>query len=272
MKINKPILKTSLITIAILLVVTTLFSTLFCFIAPVKAANFCEEMGFSRLSEKLYYRDYKNNKSISSLFNSLKVNIEIGNNKNIVSRFEELNNNDNYNQFVDKFNEEVLNSSNSHLIKASLFNLNNYLNEKYLYAQIKLGRKSFDDIFNLAINDFFTTTSNIDFNNQGVYLLSVLIKNSNKDELSIKLKSEVDGKIVFNELNEYFSELYKYLSSNINSDAKTALKIALANRSIKVGYDILDICEFSSEFTANSQEINSNINKIMEYINGLLNE
>ena len=271
MKSNKIILITSLITVAVLIFISVLTFGIITLSAPNRMASFCYEIGLEKLSQKLYYKDYKKTDSINSLYSALSINIELKNSENIVYMFNELSSLNNYNKFVDEYNENVLQSGNSKLLKSTLYNLDNYLKEKYVDAKLNLKNQHLN-VFEYASRELFMANHNLSFNKQGAYLFSSLFKDEVLSIMAPMIKGEVDGKIVFDEIISYFNNLNQYLELNKNNTEDDVLKIAFANRIIKVGNDILTLCEYSEDFIADISGINNKIINLKNtYISGLIN-
>lgn len=271
MKSNKIVLITSLITLGALILITVLISVIISLTIPAKMANFCYGVGLENLSQNLYYKDYKKTGSIYSLYSSLKINIELEKNQNIVYRFDEFSSNNEYDSFVENYNKNILGSNNSKLLKASLYNLDNYLKEKYVDAKLKLNNQQVYAV-EYSARELYKANSAISFENQGAYLMSNLLEDEVVSIIVHLFKSEIDGKIVFDEMKDYYNNLCNYLDLNKNNNSDDILKITFANRIIKLGNDIITLCNYSSDFSANTDEINSKIiNLKNSYISGLIN-
>lgn len=266
------ILKTSLITLAILIVVLIIISSLVAIFVPSKMANICYEIGFNNLSQKLFYKDYEKSRNINSLYSSLSINLETNNNKNVVARFEELSDLDGYVDFVLNYDEGILNSNKPMLLKGSLYNLDNYLNQKYVESRLRIKNNDLD-IFKYSTGKFYAIKENISFDSQGSYLFSAFLTDSFIEIFANEFDKEFNGENVFEEMVAYFNNLNSFIESNIDTNVNKALIISFANRIIEVGNDIIKINGYLNKLTTNDIELimDKIINVKNTYISGIFN-
>ena len=264
------ILKTGLITLVVLVSVFIIIVSLVSFLVPDKMANFYYEIGFNNISQNLFYRDYKKTGNINSLYSSLSINIEVNNSKKVVTIFDEMRDLEAYNEFVSNYNENILDSNKSALLKGSLYNLDNYLNQKYVSAKLSINS---DDLtaFEYSLEKFYNIKDSFDFNNQGVYLFSIFLNDNYIENFSQQFDKEFNEQNIFNEVVTYFTNLNSYIESNFNANVNSGLVVSFANRIIEVGNNIIKVNNYLNELTdSDIEDIEDKIINVKNtYISGI---
>ena len=144
------------------------------------------------------------------------------------------------NAFALNYNENVLKSQNSDVIKGSLYNLDNYLCQKYVDSRLMIKNNDITLFYELA-EDFYSNKDNFDFNNQGLYLFSAFLSNDRIESFSSEFNDDFYGSNIFAEMVNYFDNLKLYLENNYSNNINKGLIISFANRIIEVGNDIIKL-------------------------------
>lgn len=269
---KKIVLKVSLITVSILLSLFIVGMVIFCLCFPKDSASIMYDIGLENISQSLYYRDYKKTQSLNSLYNSLSINIKLNNSKNIIKQYELLSGDGNYNLLVETYASSVMQSNKNAYIKASSYDLDDYLSNKYLDALIKSDLK--EKAFKYA-----TANSNFESDLSFINLKKYTYHNFLKDVESIEKNNplfyeEIDGVKIFDVIKEYYADLNGYLENHKADSFENdkVYKIALTDRIIEVGMDLLSLNNYNSiTFSIDREETNNRILYLKnEYLRELL--
>jgi len=148
---EKTILKTSLITVGIMLALFIVFIAVMSVFFPKQMYNFSSKYGFEKLAFTYAESQYKKSKDINDLHTLIYSAYEINNNGAIIKYSEKLFSSADYEDFIVYINDFNLKSVSIEQAQIVLSNENNYLKNKYVQALCNKGK--FDEAVDFAISE-----------------------------------------------------------------------------------------------------------------------
>jgi len=152
----KLILKTSLITLASIIVVLGVISLFVGVFSPVSFANLFENLGANNASMYFYVKAYERTPNINTLFAVVNKSIQFGVPEGTIKYYQilEQNYDTQYAAFMDFVNENNYTSSSGVVLnKVSVSNEDNYLKCRYVLALAQTG--DIEGAFDYAVKDFY---------------------------------------------------------------------------------------------------------------------
>jgi len=262
---TKTVLKTMLYTILSMIVILAIVVCFMYFLFTKTSADLMYNIGCNNVAANLYYKTYKKNNSTVYLYKALNLEIQLKDNENIIKYYEELVADEEWEYFLINIvdNRERLNIGI--LEKSSMLNEDCYLTKSYITALVNLSQE--DKAWKIALEEF-SSYNNFDLDNQGVYALSIFIKNRVQD---FKEQQEGFDEILVSEMQEYFDNSLIIFENNKNTNdiVAKAYLIALGNRIINVGQDINTIyltTDVNDSRAIQNSEKMQNINNVIKGI------
>ena len=252
-----------------LLIVGVLVGSAWClmaFVFPKTFADFTYSIGLESYAQKLYVRDWEKSEDINSLYSALNISIKTENNEKTIELYEEFYADDEYADFVAFIDSENLKLDETHLIKASLLNEDNYLKNKYVSALI--AENKIQKAFEFALQDNFNITPTCV--NLGNFLFGNFVTREGvllKDNFDVVLDGRSTS--LLDDFYTYFNTLVAEFEKDYNN-VETFYIISAGNRLQLVGNTINAILEDLGQEKDNQiveklSEINENLStKLMD--------
>jgi len=265
---KKLILKTSLITLGIIVLVTIIVFCINILCFPAKTADFLFDLGMKSFASDLYFKEYKNSNDINYLNKALNIKIELGYNENIVEYSEEFFAHDDYSEFISELNQANLETNFNLYTKSKLIAEDNYYKNAYIKALVAIDKV--DEAYNFSKSTFDDTTPT--FKDLKVYVFSHLIGNIENSKFNEKL-NDSDEVVLYEKINTYFEDLYELFevtTVNFAEDEEVYI-YALSSRILQVGNDLKAIADKAAT-TLNVAEIEVKLNATANFMQALLEE
>lgn len=265
---RKLILKTSLITLGVIvfLAIILFCVNIFCF--PAKVADFLQDLGMRTFASDLYYKEYEKNRDIEYLAKSLNLKIEVGHNAGIVSLSEEFFANESYAEYISNLNKNNLNTNFNLYTKSKLINEDNYYKNAYIKALIEENKVG--TAFNYSKSLFSEISPT--FKDLKVYAFSNFIDKIEYEKFNEKIV-EQDEAVLYQKINMYFEDIYGIFSAmnSLYGEEDAVYIYALSSRILQVGNDLKQISDNLST-TINKTEIEAKLTVVADFMQGLLEE
>lgn len=137
--IEKSIVKTSLITLGILVASALIFVLIMSIFFPQNMYRFCDSLGFNKLSYTYAERQYQKSNDINDLHTLIYSAHKIQNDDAIIKYTEILMQSPNYDDFIKYINDLNMSSTNIVMAQVVMSNENNFLKNKYVVALCNAG-------------------------------------------------------------------------------------------------------------------------------------
>ena len=148
---EKSMLKTSLITVGILLALLAIFLAVMSIFFPKQMSNVCLKYGFDKLAVTYAESQYNKSKDINDLHTLIYTAYQVDNNKVIIKYSEKLFASSKYDEFIVYINDLNIKSVSEEQAQIVLTNENDYLKNKYVQALCK--RDSLQKAVNFALHE-----------------------------------------------------------------------------------------------------------------------
>lgn len=254
---NKTILTTAVATfVALVLLLGGAFLTMALFF-PRTIANFTYDLGLKEISLHYYEKAYLHSTETDDLFNALNVAIIVNNYDKVVTLYELLEDDENYNKLMNEIDQETESSNLNVTAKSALLNEDNYLKNRYVLALIKTNQTS--KAITYTIENF--TNENLTMETLGSYTFSQFSKNANL--LSESLNEVAFGSLTLLQANEnYLVELFTLFENNYDllntlTPLQKSKLVYLGNRTLSVANCLIEWSEVV--------ELNIDINDVLMY-------
>lgn len=262
------ILKTSLITMGVIIVLAIIVFSINVFCFPAKMADFMFDLGLKTFASDLYYKDYKKSGEIESLGMSLNIRIELNHNDKTIELCEEFFDHEKYSEHITNLNSKNLNSNFNLYTKSKLIAEDNYYKNAYIKALIALNK--IDEAYNYSKLTFENIEAT--FKDLKVYVFSHMIGKIEDIKFNQKL-NDLDSVVLYEKINNYFNNLYEIfeVKSNALEEGEEVYIYALSSRILQVGNDLKSIDE-RIETSLNIIDIDLKLNTVAEFMQALLEE
>jgi len=139
--IEKNVVKTSLITLCVML--ATLIVTIFvlCIFFPKTMCNLTNTLGMKNLALHFSEKQYQKSQDINDLHSTIYLAIDIEKNEKISKYCDIIFKKDDFNAFIDYINAKNINNAPNLDAKLAVSNESNYLKNQYVKALCNLGQK-----------------------------------------------------------------------------------------------------------------------------------
>lgn len=262
--------KTILLTIGITLlalIVSALAMFLFLFFVFTKdLANFSYKLGNYSFAGDLYARAYAKDGEISNCYLALTLDIRTDDYKGVIKNYKLFVSDDEYQSFMQTIAKSSGLTLGGLLERSALTNEENYLEDKYTLALIKVGKDG--DAFDRAV-ECFRGYKNYTFERQGCYSLNRFVKDSFA-KFNV-IYNGYENKLI-DEMQTYFddaTELFEAHKGDTEVVSKAYL-VALGNRLIMVGQNINRVYVGLGISSEKVDTNNQNLIKINDTIKGLI--
>lgn len=260
---KKTILSTIIWTLTSLVILSALIICIMFFAFPKNLGDFFYNLGSDGIASSLYMRVYEKEGDIYYCYKSLNIEISKSNNSRIIKLYDTFVNDDDYADFMTQLKERNENISIGVLEKSSILNEEDYLKNRYIKALIN--QNETNKAYTLAIEEFKGYKS-FDFKNQGVYALNQFINIEPYNNFEVT-PAGMEGTLIAN-IKEYFESSLVIFESNKNAttNLEKAYLIALGNRIIQVGQNIIKICDNDTELRTSIDDKLVNVNNCIKEI------
>jgi hypothetical protein len=183
---QKLIVRTALITLAGVIVLTGVVSLFIGIFSPLTFARMFEDLGGHKTSMFFYVKNYERDNNINNLHMVVDKAITFKFNEDIIKYYELLEAEEDYYAFISFLDYENVKAATTVLEKALFFNEDNRLKNRYIEALAKVGR--FDDAFEFAANNLFSPQ----FNDPLLFVFTGLIDFVNDDNFGLFNEIKMD--------------------------------------------------------------------------------
>ncbi len=231
MNINKVILKTALITLAVIIGVFGIVCLFIGLFSPITFAKLFEDTGSLGTSYYFYEKAYSKSTDINHTYTLVDKAIQFKLDKKVVKYYEQLSSHEQYQEFVEFKNEHNYSNQNNILTNVMMSNEDNRLKTRYVSS---LATIDLDKAFKYAIQDL----NDIDVNEQNInFVISGLYKYITEDNSKYFDSNDysVDGVLVADKIKDTFDQL----NTVYQAKKSTASKYQLAQYSNK----LVDMCQ-----------------------------
>lgn len=256
------IIKTSIFTLLTMIGLTILLSLIMTFIFPKNFGDFFYNLGNTDISSELYYRAYQKDKDINLCYKALSVSISGNHNQKVVDYYAELENHEDYEDFIVSIKNKYENLSIAVLEKSALLNEEQYLKNAYIRALILTNNEL--DAYAKSLK-YFEDYNSFEFKKQGVYTLHYFVDNSSI--ANFETVPQGFSLTLIESMQDYFDKSIELFNANKNANTNLdkAYLLALGNRIITVGQNVNKVYTNLNTTTL----CQSNIDKILQ-INEIL--
>lgn len=270
MDYKKSILKTILITFAVLIALTGIVTGLMFCVFTKATADIVYDLGNDKLASKLYYKSYKKSGDIECIYRALNIEIKFMNNNTTVEYFECFESDDEYDEFMKALKKRNENASVGILEKSTLLFEDNYLENNYINALCGIGDTQKEKALDRAVAQFKESKEKtFVLGDIGLYTLSSFILD---DDVFDIVYDGFDNTLI-EEMQEYFGglcfELNKIDVGEL-TDLEKAYFVAIGNRVITIGQDINSRYDGHNDFDVLKEENVQKMVDINQIIKGLI--
>ena len=263
---KKIILKTSLITLGVIMALAVMLFCINVFCYPAKVADFMFDLGLKTFASDLYYKEYEKTSNLDNLNKALSIRIELGHNGKIIELSKKFFDSEDYAEYVLSLNNKNLNSNFNLYTKSKLIAEDNYYKNAYIKALVAENKVA--EAYEFSKTTFADSVPT--FKDLKVYVFSNLLDEVDEEKLTEKLNSQ-DEVVLYEKINLYFRELYRLFENNCHSyeSDDEVYVYALSSRILQVGNDLKLIAERVTT-TLSVDEIDLKLNVVANFMQGLL--
>ena len=270
-KYTSLIVKTSALTLLVLVVFSFLLVLVLSVANPRFMAQITYDLGMDKMSLFYYESNYKNTQDVNDLYDLLTISITNKDDDRIIKYYYELENYSRYDEFIAFINNKYLNLNNNSLLKSALYNEDNYLKNKFIEAL--LNKNKILEALDYATGDFIGYEE-FGLNNVGNYLYSNLLNELYVNDTSIRdyLNASLPGTIIplIRHISIYFNNVYNVFMQEQELTPINKIKLLhIGSRLFVVGSNLINFNTVGNSYITNT-EINEKLSEVSGKFSAIL--